>query len=263
MKIGFCQFNVVYKNIEANLNSVKEMINDSGADLIVLPELCFSGYYFRSKEDLYDYSDETIQKNIIIELQETARNNDVFIVAGIAEQEGFYLYNSAIVIGPEGFIGRHRKVNLTVNEKIFDRGNRFDVITIGNVKIGIVICFDSWFPESYRLLSLQGAQIICCPANFGGTLTPDILKVRSIENKVYTVLANRTGSEMIGNEKEHFRGESQIIDYNGNILAKAGKEDCIKLLEIDPDESIRKNNIICDDMFSEMNMYKDFVKYKI
>ena len=263
MKIGFCQFNVVYKNIEANLKSVKEMINDSGADLIVLPELCFSGYYFRSKEDLYDYSDETVQKNIIIELQETARNNDVFIVAGIAEQEGDYLYNSAIVIGPEGFIGRHRKVNLTVNEKIFDRGNRFDVITIGNVKIGIVICFDSWFPESYRLLSLKGAQIICCPANFGGTLTPDILKVRSIENKVYTVLANRTGSEMIGNEKEHFRGESQIIGYEGNILAKAGIEDCIKLVEIYPDKSIRKNNIICDDMFSEMNMYKDFVKYKI
>ena len=59
-----------------------------------------------------------------------------------------------------------------MNEKIFDRGSTFEVITLGKVKIGIVICFESWFPESYRLLALQGAQIICCPSNFGGPLTP-------------------------------------------------------------------------------------------
>ncbi len=263
MKIGYCQFRVEYKNIEANLNKIKEMLDNSGADLVVLPELCFSGYFFRSNEELFRYSNEPVQKSIISELQKIARNNDLFIVAGIAEQEGEKLYNSAMVIGPEGYIGKHRKVNLTVNEKIFDRGSRFDIIKIGNIKIGIVICFDCWFPESCRLLSIQGAQIICCPANFGGPLTPDVLKVRSLENKVFTVLANRTGFEMIGDEEEHFRGESQIIDYEGNILAKAGKEDCIKLVEIDPNESIRKDNIICDDMFSEMNMYKEFVKYKI
>ena len=263
MKIGFCQFDVVHKNIEANLNSIKEMINNSGADLIVLPELCFSGYFFRSKEELLQYSDERIQKKIISELQQIAKNNELYIVAGIAEQEGDKLYNSAILVGPEGCIGNHKKVNLTINEKIFDSGRTFEVINLGKVKIGIVICFESWFPESYRLLSLQGAQIICCPSNFGGPMTPDVLKIRSLENKVYTILANRTGSEISGTEAEHFRGESQIIDFEGNILAKAGNEDCIKVVEVNPDETIRKDIIICDDMKFEMNKYEKFVKYYI
>lgn len=263
MKIGFCQFNVVHKNIEANLNKIKELITDSDTDLIVLPELCFSGYFFRSKEELFQYSDERIQEKIISELQQIAKDNDLYIVAGFAEKEGHNLYNSAIVIGQEGCIGKHRKVNLTINETIFDRGSMFEVINIGKVKIGIVICFESWFPESYRLLSLQGAQIICCPSNFGGPMTPDVLKIRSLENKVYTILANRTGSEISGTETEHFRGESQIIDFDGKILAKAGNEECLKVVDVNPDETIRKDTIICDDMKFEMNKYEKFVKYNI
>jgi len=262
MKIGFCQFAVEYKNIEANLNRIKEMINNSGAELLVLPELCFSGYFFRSKKELFHYSDETVQKYIFTELQKIAKSNDLFIDAGIAEQKGDKLYNSAILVGPEGCLGKHRKVNLTVNENIFDRCSRFEVMTIGNVKIGIVICFESWFPESYRILSLQGAQIICCPSNFGGPWTPDVLKVRSLENKVYTVLAIRTGSEYSGTETEHFRGESQIIDFAGNIIAKAGNEECIKVVDVNPDETLRKDNIICDDMLFEISKYEEYVKYK-
>ena len=77
MKIGFCQFNVVHKNIEANLNRIKEMINNSGADLIVLPELCISGYFFRSKKELFQYSDEKVQKKIVSELQKIALSNDL------------------------------------------------------------------------------------------------------------------------------------------------------------------------------------------
>lgn len=263
MKIGFCQFNVAYKNPDANLDKIKDMISGSDADLIVLPELCLSGYYFKSKEELYEYADESVQNKMISELQIIAKRKDMYIAAGIAEKAEDKLYNSAFVIGPEGLIGKHRKINLTVNEKIFDRGNGFDIINIGNVKIGIVICFDSWFPESYRLLSLKGAQIICCPANFGGHWTPDVLKVRSLENKVFTVLSNRTGNEKVDNVDEEFRGESQIIDYEGNVLAKAEQKECLMVTDIDPEAVIKKNNMISDDMNFEMGMYKDFVNYKI
>ena len=263
MKVGFCQYKVAYKNIEANLNKIKNMISDSDADLIVLPELCLSGYYFKTKEELYEYADESVQTRMISELQIIAKSKDIYIVAGIAEKTGEKLYNSAFVIGPDGLIGKHRKVNLTVNEKIFDRGIGFEIIRIGNVKIGIVICFDSWFPESCRLLSLKGAQIICCPANFGGHWTPDVLKVRSLENKVFTVLSNRSGSEIVDNAEEIFRGESQIIDYEGMVLAKADKEECLMIIDIDPESVIKKNNMISDDMNFELGMYKDFVKYKI
>lgn len=263
MKVGFCQFNVAYKNIEANLNKIKDMISDSDADLIVLPELCLSGYYFKTKEELYEYADESVQTRMISELQLISKRKDMYIVTGIAEKEKDKLYNSAFVIGPEGLIGVHRKVNLTVNEKIFDRVNGFEILNLGNVKIGIVICFDSWFPESYRLLSLKGAQIICCPANFGGHWTPEVLKVRSLENKVYTILSNRTGIEKIDNIDEEFRGESQIIDYEGKVLAKANQEECLMITDIDPEAVIKKNNMISDDMNFELEMYKDFVEYKL
>jgi predicted amidohydrolase len=263
MKVGFCQYKVAYKNPDANLNKIKDMISGSDADLIVLPELCLSGYYFKTKEELYEYADESVQTRMISELQIIAKSKDLYIVAGIAEKKKDKLYNSAFVIGPEGLIGKHRKVNLTVNEKIFDRGNGFEILNIGNVKIGIVICFDSWFPESYRLLSLKGAQIICCPANFGGHWTPDVLKIRSLENKVFTVLSNRSGIEIVENVEEQFRGESQIIDYEGTVLAKAVQEECLMIIDIDPDDVIKKNNMISDDMNFELGMYKDFVKYKI
>lgn len=263
MKVGFCQFNVAYKNIEANLNKIKDMISGSDADLIVLPELCLSGYYFKTKEELNEYADESVQARMISELQLISKRKEMYIVAGFAEKEKDKLYNSAFVIGPEGLIGVHRKVNLTVNEKIFDRGNGFEIINLGNVKIGNVICFDSWFPESYRLLSLKGAQIICCPANFGGHWTPEVLKVRSLENKVYTILSNRTGIEKVDNNDEEFRGESQIIDYEGKVLAKANQGDCLMLVEIDPEVVIKKNNMISDDMNFELDMYKDFVEYKL
>ena len=268
MKTGFCQFNVRYKDVDANLNKVKEMLFNTNADLIVLPELCFSGYYFKSKEELYEFSNEEILQRIIYELGLIAKSRDLYIVAGTAEKNGDNVYNSALLIGPEGLIGKHRKVNLTTNEKIFSRGDKFEIFEISNdkygkIKIGIVICFDSWFPESCRILALQGAQIICCPSNFGGPWTPDVLKVRSLENKVYTILSNRTGSEMTENEQSDFRGESQIIDFGGNVIETAAKEECVITADINPDEVVSKGNIICDDMSYELSLYNKFVKYKI
>jgi len=181
----------------------------------------------------------------------------------MAEREGDKLYNSAIVIGPEGYIGKHRKVNISKNEKIFDRGKYFEIFKIGSVKIGIVICFESWFPESIRILALQGAQIICCPMNFGGPWTPNVIKVRSLENKVFTIMANRVGEEWIDSEEAKFRGESQIVDYGGNVLAQVAKEECIRTVDINPEKVKKKDNIVCEDMEYEMGLYREYVKYTL
>ena len=267
MKVGFYQFDVAYKNVEANLNKVKELLSRAEADLIVLPELCFSGYYFQTKEELNKYSDVTIQSMIINELHKIAKSKNLFIVTGLAEKDEDKIYNAAFLIGPEGLIGKHRKVNLTINEKVFDRGKDFAIFEIehsefGKVKIGILICFESWFPESYRILKKKSAQIICCPSNFGGPWTLDVMKVRSLENKVFTIMTNRTGKEMIENEEAEFRGESQIIDEGGNVLAKAKNDECIITFDIDPNKAVLKDNIICDDMNYEMSLYEEYVEYK-
>lgn len=261
MRIGFCQFNVVHSNIEANLKKISSLLKNTKADLIVLPELCFTGYFFKSKKDIFPFANDLAQKKIIHELSIISKEKRMYLIAGMAEKEGNRLYNSAIVIGPKGYIGKHRKINLPKNEKIFDRGKSSEVFKIGNVKIGIIICFESWFPESARILMLKGAQILCCPTNFGGPWTLDVMKVRSLENKVFTIMANRIGEEWIGSEKAKFRGESQIIDYKGNVLVKATRKECVKVVNIDPKKTKKNDNIICKNMKYEMNLYKGHVKY--
>jgi len=263
MKIGFCQFDVVHSNIEANLKKIAGLLKDTEADLIVLPELCFSGYSFPSKKAVFPFANNSAQKKIFNKLSIISKTKGIYLIAGMAEKEGDRLYNSAIVIGPEGYVGKHRKINISKNEKIFDRGKFFEIFKIGNVKIGIAICFESWFPESMRILMLQGAQIICCPTNFGGPWTLDVMKVRSLENKVFTIMANRIGKELVDSEKAKFRGESQIIDYGGNVLVRAAEEECVRIVNINPEETKKKDNIVCEDMEYEMGLYKEYVKYTL
>jgi len=268
MRIGFCQFNVTHSNIEANLKKITDLLRDTEADLIVLPELCFTGYSFPSKEAVFPFADDSAQKKILNKLGIISKTKEIYLIAGIAEKEGNRLYNSAIVIGPEGYIGKHRKINLPKSENIFDRGKSLETFKIGNVKIGIAICFESWFPESMRILTLQGAQIICCPTNFGGPWTPNVIKARSLENKVFTIMANRVGKEQIGSEEAEFRGESQIVDHGGNLLIRAKKEECIKIVDINPEEAKKKDiiiegNIICEDMKYEMSLYREYVEYTL
>lgn len=261
MKVGFCQFEVTYKDIEANLRKIEDLLMHTRDALIVLPELCFSGYYFNAKEELYGLSDEGCLQTIVSRLQNIALERKLYLVAGLAEKEGLDVYNSCFVIGAEGVIAKHRKVNLTRSEGAYARGKDFEIFRIGNVKVGIVICFESWFPESFRILARMGAQVICCPANFGGHWTPDVIKTRSLENKVFTVLANRTGTEMIEGEEAVFRGESQVVDYEGMVLVKAGKADCVMTVEVDPHTVSTKDNMICEDMMKEQKFYNKYIDY--
>jgi predicted amidohydrolase len=188
MKVGFCQFNVLHKEIEGNLEKIGSLLSGKKAELMVLPELCLSGYYFSNKKELAKLSNSENHQKMMEGLQKIAQINNTVLIVGIAEIEGNDLFNTAVVIGPNGLIGKHRKVNISKNEKIFSRGTDFEIIEINNVKIGIAICFDCWFPESFRLLSMRGAQIICCPTNFGGPMTLDVIKVRSLENAVFAII---------------------------------------------------------------------------
>ena len=99
---------------------------------------------------------------------EAARRHNIYIVAGIAERAGGALYNSAVVLGPSGYIGTFRKVHLWAAENLFfepgDLG--FPVFKTPIGRIGVAICYDGWFPETFRLQALQGADIVCVPTNW-------------------------------------------------------------------------------------------------
>lgn len=118
-------------------------------------------------------------------------------------------------------------------------------------------CFDSWFPEACRMLTLQGAQILCHPANFGGSKSLDVIKVRALENALFTVTANRVGSEQGRDFSAEFLGESQIVGCDGEILQSVGGEETVVIIEIDPEQARRKSNIICEDLQEEWDFYKE------
>lgn len=256
MKIGFYQFDVMHKQPKVNLQKVAAALQDQEFDLMVLPELFTIGHLFESSNDLRPYAEELKSSATIKALQKMLKGTQAYIIAGIAEKEEEAIFNTAIIVNAEGLVGKQQKVHLTRLEKsIFSPGNKFETFFVGEVNIGIITCFDGWFPEASRQLVLQGAQVLCQPANFGGTGTLDMMKVRAMENLVYVVTANRIGNEKIPGVDASFRGESQIVNPEGVVLTKATQNELLQIIEIDPALAHQKNNVMCEDFWQEWEFY--------
>jgi len=253
MKVGYVQFEPVFGEKERNLKNILKWL-DKGAiydsDLLVLPELCNTGYIFRTKREVARLSEDVPEGQTTKALASFAEERGTYIVAGLCEREGERCYNSAVLVGPEGFINVYRKAHLFDREKLFfSKGNtEFAVYDASKTKIGMMICFDWFFPEVTRTLALKGAQVICHPANLILPYCQTALLGTAVQNKVFIITANRIGIER-GIE---FTGESQIIDPNMRILVKSGRNsEEANTVEIDPKLAdnkwvTKRNNIWTD-----------------
>ena len=147
--------------------------------------------------------------------------NGCAIVAGFPEKAGTKLYNSAILVnGAKGRV--YRKTHLFGGEKkYFAPGETgFWIENVKEVKVGVMICFDWFFPESARTLALKGAEVIAHPSNLVLPWGPEGMKIRSLENRVFSATANRVGVE----RGLRFIGQSQIVSPNGSLLARLGHD---------------------------------------
>jgi predicted amidohydrolase len=184
------------------------------------------------------------------------------IVAGLPERAGTACFNSAIAVGPQGFIGCYRKTHLFFEETLFftpgDTG--FQVWDIGSAKVGVMICFDWYYPESARTLALKGADIICHPSNLVLPNCPDSMPVRCLENRVFAVTSNRTGSEARhGKERLTYIGSSEIVSPRGVILQRAPRDqEALCVLDIDPAEARDKSVTRYNDLLRDRrtSLYK-------
>jgi len=258
MKIGFFQFNVKHGDKNFNLEKVCETLEKVEFHLVVLPESFTTGYLFASPEELAAAAEPVPDGKTTQKLADFTTKKKGFIIGTIPESEAGKIYNTAIITGPNGFVGKQRKIHLPPGEKkLFTKGSQLNTFDLNGVRVGIITCFDSWFPEASRLLTLDGARILCQPANFGGTMSLSIGRTRAIENMVYLITANRIGFEESGDTAAHFRGDSRIIDYNGNILAKADDKENISIVDINPDDS-QKNSLAMNyqDLLEELKFYK-------
>jgi predicted amidohydrolase len=241
MNIGIYQNHPEFGEKEKNLTKAIDEIKGTKADLMVLPELFSTGYQFISVDEVKSLSEEIPSGITCRALAELARKERMFLVFGIAEKDGNRLYNSAALIGPDGYIGNYRKSHLFAEEKdFFHQGDTgFKVFDIGLARIGIMICFDWQFPESARVLTLMGADIICHPSNLVLPYCQKAMVTRSLENGVFTATANRVGTESRGGKDPlNFTGSSQILDNKGEILASMGKKEVgISVVEIDVEKA--------------------------
>jgi len=244
MKAAFVQFNPVFGDIKGNLRKAVSLIESTDADVIVLPELFNTGYLITSKEEAFDLSEPVPGGKTTDALCAAARRKSAHIVAGLNERRGDLLFNSAVIVSPSGYLDTYRKIHLFNEEKLwFTPGDRgFSVYDIGHCRIGVMICFDWFFPESMRTLALRGADLICHPANLVLPFCQDAMITRCLENRLFAVTANRTGTEERNGRAFHYTGRSQITAPGANVLCRAGAEtEEIGIAQIDVSLSRDKN----------------------
>jgi predicted amidohydrolase len=254
MKAGFFQFHPRFGEKETNIHAVISAVRRTDADLLVLPELFATGYQFLSVDEVADLSEPVPDGETTRAVAELSREKGMYIVAGLPERDGERFFNSAILTGPDGFIGAYRKVHLFFEETLFfTPGNEgFRVWDTGIGRVGIMICFDWFFPESMRSLAVLGADVVAHPSNLVLPYCPDSMPVRCLENRVFTVTANRIGTE--NRKHDHpltFIGKSEVVSPKGEILVRApDNEESLLLAEIRPEDARDK----------ALNPYNDLLK---
>ncbi len=218
------QIQPVFGDVGANLGLIERAVRDAagaGAALLVLPELCTTGYMFADRAEAKLLA-ETVTGPTVAALAALAAEFQMHLIAGIAERDGEQLFNSAVLIGPHGLIGTYRKVHLWDQENaVFEPGNvGLPVFDTDLGKLGLLICYDLWFPEASRALVLQGAEVICVPTNWvpipgqragAAAMALTLCQAAAHVNSVYVIAADRVGVE----RGQPFIGQSAIVAPTG------------------------------------------------
>ena len=238
------------RNLARSLDMIGEAAG-AGAGLVVLPELCTSGYVFGTRTEARELAEDIPDGPSCMAWTDAAARHGMHIVAGIAERQGHALYNSAVVIGPQGVIGTYRKTHLWAAENLFfepgDLGVPVFHTDIG--RIAAVICYDIWFPEVFRLAAIQGADILCVPTNWvpmpdqpaGLPKMSNILAMGGAHsNSMFLAAADRVGQE----RGQPFIGNSLIVSYTGWPIAGPASEDREEMLiaDVNLSDARRKRN---------------------
>ena len=245
MKVGYFQSQPEFGEVQRNLEQIASRLDSVECELLVLPEFAFTGYQFVDREEVLDLSEPVPDGPTTQACVDLARRHRMHVVVGLPERAGEQCYNSAIVVGPSGFLGCYRKTHLFYEETLFfSPGNSgFQVWNIGETRIGVMICFDWYYPESARTLALQGAEIVCHPSNLVLSHCPDAMVTRSLENRVFSITANRIGREARGGKPPlTFIGNSEVISPKGRILSRASTDAPeLAVVEIDVNEARHKS----------------------
>jgi predicted amidohydrolase len=228
IKLALCQISSKRENKEANLQKIEKLTlkaKQQGADLAIFPELSLTGYVVL--DQIYELA-ETIPGPTTAKVEALAKKTGMHIIFGmpeLSEKTQGTIFNTAVFVGPQGLIGKYRKMYLPTHsvfeeKRYFRPGYEPAAFQTDLGKIGLTICYDVFFPEVFRLTRLKGAQLMVCisasPAvrrNYFEILT----SARALENTAYLAYVNLTGVE----DGLQFWGGSRLVAPTGDVVAKA------------------------------------------
>jgi len=233
-------------NVEENLDRILAGLEQAAADgakLVVFPECALSGYGFGSREEGLAHAVASDGREVV-KVAELARRTQCGCIFGLLERAGSRLFNACVLIGPDEVKGIYRKVHLPFLgvDMFVDPGDlAFAVHELEGLRIGMHICYDGAFPETARVLTLLGADVLVLPTNWpthSECAAEHMIPTRAMENTVYVMAVNRVGVE----SGFRFIGASSIADPSGTILARAGAEaEQTLFADIDPVRSRAKH----------------------
>ncbi len=254
LRVGYYQFRPLFGQPRRNVARVLAALAEAQADVIVLPELAFSGYHFRDREETLRYAEDPADSETVGALAALCEKRDFHLVTGFCERAGEHLYNSALLIGPRGVEHVYRKLHLFAEEKrCFDPGDvPLSIQKVRGARIGLMVCFDWAFPEVARVLAILGAEVLCHPSNLVLGFCQEAMRTRCLENRVFAVTANRFGSDERPHGTLRFTGKSQVVAPGGRLLQRApAQREGLYVTEIDLAEAQNKRITPWNDLLSD------------
>jgi predicted amidohydrolase len=253
-RIAVIQTDPAFGEVARNLEDALALAAGVRAELVVLPELFATGYQFTSKAEARALAEPAPGGPTVAALEALARASGATVVAGLAEAAEGEVFNAAAIVYPSGFLTTYRKIHLFGEENDwFAPGRALPPVirTPQGLRVGIMICFDWYFPEVARHLALGGADVIAHPANLVLPHCPDAMPVRCLENRVFAATADRVGVEARGGRRPlRYIGRSQVVSPLGErVAALGGEAPGIAIAEVDPGLARTKAVTPRDDLF--------------
>ena len=242
-KIALVQYQSVLGDLQKNADRAVEMVREAaakGAKIVCFPEMFNTGYNFQLIGDGFHNCGETIDGHTITRLQKVAKECACYVIAPITLEKKVkgVFYNAAVVIDDEGVVlGDYSKHHLWAAERYyFHAGEDIPVFDTKYGKIGVMICYDAGFPETARVLTLKGAELIFMPSSWriqDWDMWNLNIPQRALENTLYVAGVNRFGHE----DDLYMFGNSKVADWRGRIIAESKEEkEEIVYAEIDLDQ---------------------------
>lgn len=229
LKVAAAQMEPQLMQIEGNLQTMERYVKEAsshGVQLLVFPECSLTGYMFDSREEAVSFA-ESVPGPGTERMAAISRSYNVHVAFGLLERADGWLFNTVVLLAPDGDMWSYRKTHLPFQgvDRFVDMADGpFEVCRTPLGMLGLQICYDAVFPESSRILSLQGAELLVVAANFpsgpGERICSCVLNARAFENKVHVVACNRIGSE----RGAKFCGLSKIVKASSDTLAQAGPD---------------------------------------